>query len=163
MKITFVPTTHYDERCAEISIVVLHATATNSLQETLDIFLHKEEGGRVSSHYVIDRDGKIYQLVADEKRAWHAGVSSWGDVKSDVNSHSIGIEFQCPALGDRSFKKFTQRQIKSGVRLCRLLTQKYNIQSQNIVAHSDIAPGRKFDPGVGFPMQEFKKLVYAVK
>lgn len=155
MKIIQRPSTHFDERKSNIDMIVFHATATNSIEETLSIFIDKEDGGRVSSHYVIDRDGTIYQVVPENKRAWHAGVSSWGDIKEDINSHSIGIEFQCPALGEKTFVDFSNEQIEAGLKLCADIMKRYNIKPENVVAHSDIAPDRKFDPGQTFPWEIF--------
>ncbi len=149
------PSTHFDERKAPVSVLVFHATATNTLEETLSIFIDKEEQPRVSSHYVIDRDGTIYQLIDETKRAWHAGISSWGDIHEDMNSHSIGIEFQCPATGPQSVDVFTKEQIQAGLELCTDIVKRYQIRPENVVAHSDIAPGRKFDPGMTFPWELF--------
>ena len=162
MKIIQKPSTHFDERKSKIDMIVFHATATNSIEETLAIFIEKEDDSRVSSHYVIDRDGTIYQVVAEDKRAWHAGVSCWGDIQEDINSHSIGIEFQCPATGDKTFADFSSHQIEAGVKLCADIMKRYQIKPENVVAHSDIAPDRKFDPGVTFPWEIFCNLGLAV-
>ncbi len=155
MHIVQQPSTHFNERTCAIDMIVLHATATDTLADTFYYLIEKEEQPRVSSHYVIDRDGTIYQLVDDEKRAWHAGVASWGNITEDVNSHSIGIEFQCPAHSDWTFDEFTPQQIQSGISLCQALMQKYHIRPENVVAHSDIAPDRKYDPGMTFPFEQF--------
>lgn len=149
------PSTHFDERKAPVSMIVFHATATNSLEETLAIFIDKEDKPRVSSHYVIDRDGVIYQIVDESKRAWHAGISVWGNILEDLNSHSIGIEFQSPATGEQTVAEFTDEQMKAGMQLCADIMARYQIKPENIVAHSDIAPGRKFDPGMHFPWEMF--------
>ncbi|MBE6455821.1 MAG: N-acetylmuramoyl-L-alanine amidase [Alphaproteobacteria bacterium] len=155
MKIIQKPSTHYNERACSIDMIVLHATATPTIQETFYYLIEKEEQPRVSSHYVIDTDGTIYQLVADDKRAWHAGLGCWGNILEDINSHSIGIEFQCAASGTQSFAQFSDKQIQSGIDLCRELMKKYNIKPFNVVAHSDIAPDRKYDPGRTFPWELF--------
>ncbi len=155
MKIIEKPSTHYNERACAIDMIVLHATATDTLADTFYYLIEKEGDARVSSHYVIDRDGTIYRLVPDEKRAWHAGIATWKEIQSDINSHSIGIEFQCPAAGERSFAEFTTEQIDAGIELCRHLIEKYQIKPENVVAHSDIAPERKFDPGYTFPFEKF--------
>lgn len=149
------PSMHFDERQSSISMIVFHATATKSLEETFSILIDKEEKPRVSAHYVIDRDGAIYQLVDESKRAWHAGVATWGKIKEDLNSCSIGIEFQCPATGEQTFNEFTIAQIKTGIILCADIMKRYHIKPKNVVAHSDIAPGRKFDPGMTFPWEMF--------
>ena len=155
MKIIQKLSSHFDERKTKIDMIVFHATATNSIEETLEIFINKEEGGRVSSHYIINRDGTVYQVIPEEKRAWHAGISTWKEITEDINSHSIGIEFQCPATGERSFDEFTKEQIESGILLCQDIMKRYNIKPENVVAHSDIAPDRKFDPGITFPWEIF--------
>lgn len=155
MNIIEKPSTHYNERACKIDMIVLHATATNTLEETFYYLIEKEEQPRVSSHYVIDRDGTIYRLVDDDKRAWHAGLGCWDNITEDLNSHSIGIEFQCPAKGEQSFVEFTSEQINTGIELCRFLMNKYGIQPHNVVAHSDIAPNRKYDPGRTFPWELF--------
>lgn len=154
MKIIEKPSTHFNERLLPIDMIVLHATATDTLAQTFYYLIEKEDNNRVSAHYVIDRDGTIYRLVPDDKRAWHAGVSLW-DGQTDNNSRSIGIEFQCPVVGDESFAAFTEEQIQAGLALCRELMQKYHILPHNVVAHSDIAPTRKVDPGRTFPWERF--------
>ncbi len=148
------PSTHFNERTCAIDMIVLHATATPFLRETFYYLIEKEEGGRVSAHYVIDTDGTIYQLVDESKRAWHAGVSDW-DGQTDINSRSVGIEFQCAARDECSFAAFSSAQIEAGLELCRMLVEKYKIQPHNVVAHSDIAPERKVDPGRTFPWERF--------
>lgn len=155
MKIINRPSTHFNERTCAIDMIVLHATATDTLEKTFYYLIEKEEQPRVSAHYVIDRDGTIYQLVDDSKRAWHAGIGQWGTVTADLNSHSIGIEFQCPAAGPQAFGEFTPAQIDAGRTLCKHLMTKYHIAPQNVVAHSDIAPDRKYDPGLTFPFEQF--------
>lgn len=155
MQIISKPSTHFDERKSEIDMIVLHATATKTLADTFFYLIEKEEQPRVSAHYVIDRDGTIYQLVDDSKRAWHAGIARWDDITQDLNSHSIGIEFQCAPLSDKMLDFFTKEQIASGLELCHHLQEKYHIKAHNIVAHSDIAPERKIDPGMTFPWEIF--------
>lgn len=147
---------NYDQRNAPIQMLVIHATATRNLEETLSYLIHSKAPNRVSAHYVIDRNGIIYGLVADKFRAWHAGISSWPDISQDINSVSIGIEFQCP-VDDKtgSLKGFTMRQIQSGLRLCQYLCAQYHITPDHVVGHSDIAPGRKSDPGLSFPWERF--------
>lgn len=155
MKIIEKPSTHFNERTCGVDMIVLHATATDSLEQTFFYLIDKEEQPRVSAHYVIDRDGTVYRLVDESKRAWHAGIASWGSITEDINSHSIGIEFQCPAIGDQAFAEFTPEQITAGMELCRQLMERYQIKPQNVVAHSDIAPDRKYDPGMTFPFEQF--------
>ncbi len=104
---------------------------------------------QVSAHYLIRNDGEIFNLVDDDKIAWHAGESCWyGQEK--LNQNSIGIELD--NLGDSEFSK---EQIKSCLNLCLYLKEKYQLPSQNFIGHSDVAPTRKIDPGLYFNWQYF--------
>lgn len=161
MNIIQKPSPHFDERTDKINMIVIHATATATLGETFSYLVHSKAPNRVSAHYVIDRDGTVYQLVDEQKRAWHAGVSLW-DGKTDINSCSIGIEFQCPAAHDE-LGDFTPEQLQTGVLLCRDICTRYGITAHNVVRHSDIAPGRKKDPGALFPWEEFVNEVFSTK
>ena len=104
---------------------------------------------KVSSHYLINRKGKVFKLVHDNYVAWHAGKSCWKNYKN-LNENSIGIELvnKGHQFGYTSFEK---KQILSLVKLCKKLVKKYKINKKNIVGHSDIAPLRKIDPGEKFP------------
>ena len=104
---------------------------------------------KVSSHFLINRNGKVYRLVNDNKIAWHAGKSSWGKYKN-LNNNSIGIELvnKGHKFGYTNFKK---KQISSLIKICKSLIKKYKIKKKNVIGHSDIAPLRKIDPGEKFP------------
>ena len=104
---------------------------------------------KVSSHYMIKNNGDIIIMVPDLYISWHAGKSRWKNLNS-LNKYSIGIEISNP--GHRfNYKKFSNVQIKSILKLCKFLIKKYKIKPQNILGHSDIAPERKIDPGEKFP------------
>jgi N-acetylmuramoyl-L-alanine amidase len=109
-------------------------------------------GAQVSAHYLIEEDGTAYRLVPEHLRAWHAGVSFWRGVR-DINSTSIGIELVNPghAFG---YRAFPQRQIAALMGLVRALVDRHGIAPLDVVGHSDIAPGRKEDPGELFPWAE---------
>lgn len=154
MRIYQLPSPHYDERKAPISMIVLHATHSKTLTKTLDRFFLCRAPNRISTHYLITRKGIIFQMVPDDKRAWHAGVARWGQITEDINSHSIGIEFQC-AGKNGVFEPFTKAQINAGLDLCRQLMERYHISPENVVGHEHIAPERKTDPGTGFPWHLF--------
>lgn len=139
---------YYGIRKSKIDMIVLHAVAYD-VEEAIKSFCDNE----VSSHYIVDENGEIWQLVGEKRRARHAGVSYWQGVE-DVNSHSIGIEFCSKTLGQ---KKFEPAQIKSGIELIKKLVKKYKIRPENIVGHSDIAPTRKPDPGKAFFWKELAK------
>ncbi len=103
----------------------------------------------VSSHYLIKNNGEIVVLVPDLYIAWHAGKSSWKNFKS-LNAHSIGIELTNPGH-EFNYKKYSNNQINSLLKLSKFLMKKYNIKPKNILGHSDVAPERKKDPGEKFP------------
>lgn len=137
----------------DISMLVLHYTGMKSAAAALDRLRDPE--AEVSAHYVIEENGTIHQLVPDDKRAWHAGVSEWNGT-TDINSASIGVEIVNPGheFGYISFPKF---QIMSIVELCQGLVEHYRIHPLNVVGHSDIAPTRKKDPGELFPWKWLAK------
>tara|TARA_Y100000816_G_C25880947_1_gene459650 strand:- start:94 stop:735 length:642 start_codon:yes stop_codon:yes gene_type:complete len=110
---------------------------------------------KVSSHYLIKNNGDIVVLVPDLFIAWHAGKSYWKNFKF-LNKNSIGIEISNPGH-QYNYKKFSQKQIKSIIHLTKNLKQKYKINQNNILGHSDIAPTRKKDPGEKFPWQFLAK------
>jgi len=105
----------------------------------------------VSCHYLIKSDGEIITMVPDSYIAWHAGKSSWSKYTS-LNKNSIGIEITNPGH-EFEYKKFTEKQISSILRLSKFLIKKYKINLKNILGHSDVAPERKKDPGEKFPWQ----------
>ena len=126
----------------KIDTLVFHCSA-HSAKNMIDVLRQK----KLSTHYIVDLNGDIYQTVEDGKRAWHAGVSSWRGVQN-INHTSIGIEISSPSLGQ---DLYDDKQIKSLLELSLMLIDKYKILPTNIVAHSDIAPTRKPDPGIAFP------------
>ena len=138
----------YDERACKTDMVVIHAVAY-SPEPAIQTFVDN----KVSSHYVIGRDGEIWQLAGEKHRAWHAGKSFWRG-KDDINSHSIGIELCTPTLGQAAFSK---EQKYALTELLKRLIKKYHIKPENIVGHSDIAPTRKPDPGKAFFWKELAK------
>lgn len=134
------------------SLIVLHST-DGTFESALDWFQHPES--RVSSHYVVARDGRIVQCVKLEDQAWHAGVSRY-QRRPRVNRFSIGIEMEhIDGLDD-----WPNRQLKAVARLCRWLMEKYALALGSIVSHAEIArpAGRKVDP-LDFPWDEFRRRV----
>ena len=125
------------------NFIILHHTAQDSLAQTLKTFTITKS--QVSAHYVIADDGRVVQMVNDYLRAWHGGNATWGK-NSDINSASIGIE-----LDNNGIKPFSDKQIISLLALLTKLKKDYNIPTQNIIGHSDIAPTRKKDPSALFP------------
>lgn len=120
-----------------------------STQAVLDKFA--DPASKVSAHYLIDEKGNIYAMVDEEKRAWHAGVSSWMG-KDDVNSRSIGIE-----ISNRGGQPYTKEQLFSLAMLVKDIQSRYDILPENILGHSDVAPNRKQDPGEHFPWEKLSR------
>ncbi|NDP28804.1 MAG: N-acetylmuramoyl-L-alanine amidase [Flavobacterium sp.] len=125
------------------NFIIIHHTAQDSLAQTLKTFTTTKP--QVSAHYVIADDGRVVQMVNDYLRAWHGGAASWGK-NTDINSASIGIE-----LDNNGIEPFSDKQILSLLALLSKLKKDYNIPTQNILGHSDIAPTRKTDPSKLFP------------
>jgi len=148
----FIGTTNFNLR--KPNFVIIHHTAQNSTEQTLKTFTIPKT--QVSSHYVIGRDGVIYQMLNDYLRAWHGGVAKWGNV-SDINSVSIGIE-----LDNNGFEPFSDLQINSLITVLAKLKKDYNIPTANFIGHSDIAPGRKVDPNINFPWKTLADVGYGL-
>ena len=125
------------------NFIIIHHTAQDSLKQTLKTFTLTQS--QVSAHYVIAQDGRVVHMLNDYLRAWHAGNSTWGR-NTDINSASIGIE-----LDNNGKEAFSELQINSLMALLTKLKKDYNIPTQNIIGHSDIAPTRKQDPSSLFP------------
>jgi len=123
------------------SIILLHYTG---LEDGLTAFeILNDPTSKVSAHYMVDEDGTVHSLVPEEMRAWHAGVSYWGH-ETDINSHSIGIEIQNPGH-EYGYRPFPKEQMDSVLKLCRDIMSRHEIK--HVLGHSDVAPGRKTDPG----------------
>ena len=125
------------------NFIIIHHTAQDSLAQTLKTFTTTKP--QVSAHYVVADDGRVVQMVNDYLRAWHGGNAIWGK-NTDINSASIGIE-----LDNNGTEPFSDKQIISLLALLTKLKKDYNIPTQNILGHSDIAPSRKVDPSKYFP------------
>ncbi len=127
-------------------LIVLHYTGMASAQKAIRWLAHPD--AKVSCHYVVDEAGAITQMVAEAKRAWHAGVSNWAG-ETDINSASIGIEIQNPGH-EHGYPDFPNAQMQAVAALCRDIAERRAIAPEGILAHSDVAPGRKIDPGEKF-------------
>jgi N-acetylmuramoyl-L-alanine amidase len=128
------------------SLLVLHYTGMTSAAKAIEWLARADSG--VSCHYVIDEDGIVTQMVPEELRAWHAGASSWRG-ETDINSHSIGIEIQNPGH-DRGYPDFPHAQMAAVIALGRDIVSRHRMAPDGVLAHSDVAPGRKIDPGEKF-------------
>ena len=131
----------------DIKFVVIHYTGMQSEIESTKRLLSPVY--KVSCHYLINRKGKIIQMVKDNKIAWHAGKSKWKKF-TNLNKDSLGIELI--NKGHKfGYQNFSSQQIKSLIKLCKILKKKYKIKKKNVLGHSHIAPNRKIDPGPMFP------------
>jgi len=130
-------------------MIILHYTGMESA-DAAERWLC-DPASEVSSHYLVHEDGRVVQMVREADRAWHAGKGSWRG-RSDINSCSIGIEIANPghAFG---YPDFPDRQIQAVIALCRGICGRHGITPERVLAHSDVAPGRKIDPGEKFPWQ----------
>ena len=131
-------------------MIVLHYTGMKT-GAAAEAWLCTPES-QVSSHYLVHEDGRVVQMVRESDRAWHAGKSSWHGV-TDVNSHSVGIEIVNPGH-EFGYRGFPRRQTAAVIELCTGIIVRNGILPQRILAHSDVAPGRKIDPGEKFPWRK---------
>ena len=139
---------------SSIKYLILHYTAMHDYISALEHLTNKKS--KVSSHFLVNKEGDIFYIVDLKLRAWHAGESFWKGEK-DINSHSIGIEID--NSGDiLNHENFTKNQISALIKLIHYLKIKYDIDSTNILGHADISPYRKIDPGSKFPWLKFSKL-----
>lgn len=138
---------HEPRRLGAPDMLLLHYTGVATAAQAIDWLARPES--KVSCHYVVDEAGAITQMVPEGLRAWHAGVASWQG-ETDVNSCSIGIEIHNAGHAD-GYPEFPDAQISSVIALCRDIVTRNAIQPARVLAHSDVAPLRKIDPGEKFP------------
>ena len=153
MKIGYLYSPNFDKKNRSnksIKLIIIHYTGMQSERESMLRLSNPKS--KVSIHFVISRNGKIYRMIQDNQIAWHAGKSCWGKYKN-LNKNSIGIELvnNGHQFGYTSFKK---KQLLSLIKICKNLIKKYKIKRRNIIGHSDIAPLRKIDPGEKFPWKK---------
>jgi N-acetylmuramoyl-L-alanine amidase len=128
-------------------MIVLHYTGMPDANDALQLLCSRVS--EVSAHYFVFEDGRIVQMVQESRRAWHAGVAAWAH-ETDINSCSIGIEIANPGH-DHGYPAFPARQIAAVSALCRSIFTRYTVPAVRVLAHSDVAPTRKQDPGEKFP------------
>ena len=158
MNIIEAPSPNFDTRTAPPSLLVLHYTGMRTGQEALDRLRDPE--AKVSSHYLVEEDGRVFRLVAEERRAWHAGVSYWRG-RSNVNGESIGIEIVNPGH-EWGYRAFPDVQIASVIALVADIRTRWDIDDRDIIGHSDIAPDRKDDPGDLFPWKRLAEAGHGI-
>ncbi|WP_298907803.1 N-acetylmuramoyl-L-alanine amidase [uncultured Aliiroseovarius sp.] len=137
------------------SLIVLHYTAMPDPEEALERLCSPEY--EVSAHYLIHRDGRLFQLVNEDMRAWHAGAGTWGGM-DDINSRSIGVE-----MDNDGASPFSEPQMATLEALLPEIMQRWNIKPEGVIGHSDMAPGRKTDPGPRFDWARLARQGVAVR
>ena len=159
MKTTLVYSPNFDKKKRkpkDIKFIIFHYTGMKKEKDAINRLI--SFNSKVSSHYLIKKNGEILTLVPDLYVAWHAGFSSWKKNKF-LNKNSIGIEISNPGH-ENKYSNFNHKQMRSVLKLARFLIKKYKIKSKFILGHSDIAPDRKKDPGEKFPWRDlFKKQI----
>lgn len=145
----WVPAVNFNERRGgqKPDILLLHYTGTPTADYAIELLT--TDAGQVSCHYLVHEDGRIVHMVDEDLRAWHAGASSW-EGRNDVNSRSIGIEIVNPGHG-ADYRDFPDAQIEAVIALSQDIVSRHGIAPRRVLAHSDVAPGRKVDPGERFP------------
>lgn len=135
----------------KVKYLVLHYTGTKTAFEALQLLQGSRPDHQVSAHYLVDEEGGVTRLVDESMRAWHAGKSCW-ESEEDINSCSIGIEIQNPGH-EYGYTNFPPAQMQAVAELCLAIIERHGILPQHVLAHSDIAPERKVDPGELFPWE----------
>lgn len=158
MSIIPAPSPNFDARVAPVNMIVLHYTGMETGEAALARLRDPE--AKVSAHYLVEEDGRIFRLVDEEHRAWHAGRSHWRGV-TDVNSASIGIEIVNPGH-EFGYRDFPEVQVNAVIRLVADVKDRHQVTRGNVVGHSDIAPTRKKDPGERFPWSKLARLRLAL-
>ena len=146
------PSPNHNERdpAKPVDILLLHYTGMASGEAAVGWLCNP--ASKVSSHYVVFEDGRTVQLVDEARRAWHAGKSSWAG-ETDINTRSVGIEIVNPGH-EFGYRPFPEVQIEAVIALCRGIISRHPIPPERVLAHSDVAPLRKEDPGELFPWQQ---------
>jgi N-acetylmuramoyl-L-alanine amidase len=137
------PSPNFDDRDQPVSMVVLHYTGMEDAKSAIARLRDPES--KVSCHYLVDEDGRVLRMVAEDKRAWHAGRSWWRGIQ-DVNGASIGIEIVNPGH-EFGYRPFPREQMDALVPLLAGIVERHQVPPANVVGHSDVAPARKQDPG----------------
>ena len=154
MAINYSPNFNLPKRLKNrIKFIIIHYTGMK--KESMAIKRLQDPKSKVSSHYLIKRNGEVLNLVPDLYEAWHAGISSWKHFTS-LNENSIGIEITNPGH-QYGYKRFSKKQIFSLQKLLNILVKRYKIKKKYILGHSDISPDRKKDPGEKFPWEILAK------
>jgi N-acetylmuramoyl-L-alanine amidase len=152
------PSPNFDARTKVPDMIVLHYTGMQTGEAALARLCDPE--AKVSSHYLVEEDGRVFRLVAEERRAWHAGVSFWKG-EEGVNHASIGIEIVNPGH-EFGYRAFPEAQVAAVIALVADIRTRWEIEDSRIIGHSDVAPARKQDPGELFPWKRLAEAGHGV-
>jgi N-acetylmuramoyl-L-alanine amidase len=142
------PSPNWNERPAGAvpDMLILHYTGMRDAPGALARLC--DPAAAVSAHWLIDEDGTVWRLVDESRRAWHAGLSAWAG-RANLNDVSIGIELVNPGH-EFGYRPFPEAQMAACVELCRAILARWPIPPRRVLAHADVAPARKQDPGEMF-------------
>ncbi len=148
MRVLDAPSPNHDDRRdgAPVDMLILHYTGMRSGTAAIERLC--DPAAKVSAHYVVEEDGRVFRLVPEARRAWHAGISHWRGA-SGLNARSIGIEVVNPGH-EHGYRPFAALQMAALCDLCLGILARHPIPAWNVVGHSDVAPDRKEDPGEFF-------------
>jgi len=149
MELIPAPSPNYDQRPGPPNMIILHYTGMETGEAALARLRDGEHERKVSAHYMVEEDGRVFSLVAEERRAWHAGVSFWKG-ETNLNAVSVGIEIVNPGH-EFGYRPFPNAQIDAVIELMTDIRSRWEIPDERILGHSDVAPARKTDPGELFP------------
>ncbi len=147
MELIEAPSPNFDVRRAPPDMLIVHYTGMQTGEAALERLRDPE--AKVSAHYLVEEDGRVFHLVAEERRAWHAGASFWKGER-DCNAVSIGVEIVNPGH-EFGYRPFPEPQIEAVIALLDDVRGRWTIPDERILGHSDVAPERKTDPGELFP------------
>jgi N-acetylmuramoyl-L-alanine amidase len=147
MKTISAPSPNFDARTGPPDMIVLHYTGMQTGEAALVRLC--DPAAKVSAHYVVEEDGRVFALVPEERRAWHAGRSFWGG-ETDINARSIGVEIVNPGH-EFGYRPFPDIQISAVIDLLADIRSRWSVDDGRLLGHSDVAPSRKEDPGELFP------------
>lgn len=148
MRLRDLPSPNHDARPdgVPVDMLILHYTGMRTGAEAIARL--RDPAAKVSAHYVVEEDGQVFRLVPEHRRAWHAGVSHWRGA-SGLNARSLGIEIVNPGH-EHGYRHFPALQMAAVCDLCLEILARHPIPARNVLAHSDVAPDRKEDPGEFF-------------
>lgn len=150
MKTIAAPSPNFDARTGPPDMIVLHYTGMRTGAAALERL--RDPAAKVSAHYLVEEDGRIFALVPEARRAWHAGKSFWRG-ETDINARSVGVEIVNPGH-EFGYRPFPDGQIDAVIDLLADIRSRWSVDDARILGHSDVAPARKEDPGELFPWKQ---------